>query len=189
MEDSTLIRLAKFEDSDAIARIYAPYVAHSAVSFEESAPPSHEMAKRMSVAADRYPWLVCEHQDSVVGYAYASAHRAREAYRWAVDVSVYIAEAAHRQGFGRALYGALFRLLEKQGYIGAYAGITHSNASSVAMHVAFGFRLVGIYRDVGYKLGRWHDVGWYARDIQIRPRLPAEPKRLSMVLGDNQVVQ
>jgi L-amino acid N-acyltransferase YncA len=175
------IRMARFEDSQAIADIYQPYVAASAISFELVPPPGSEIEKRMSAASDRYPWLVCEQAGVVVGFSYASHHRVREAYRWSVDVSVYVSNSAQRHGIGRNLYTALFAILERQRYISAFAGITHSNASSIAMHLAFGFDLVGVYRDAGYKLGQWHDVAWYQRKIQeCSSGPPLEPLPLSL---------
>ena len=123
------------------------------------------MARRIVAGSAFFPWLVFEGSGNVVGYAYAGAHRAREAYRWSVDVSAYVDSSAHRRGAGRALYAALFELLALQGFRNAFAGITQSNAKSIAMHRAMGFVDVGVFRRVGYKIGRWHDVGWYARDL------------------------
>ena len=159
------IRLARAEDAARLAAIYAPYVVDCETSFEIAAPDAAEMARRIAAGSAFFPWLVFEGADGVAGYAYASAHRAREAYRWSVDVSAYVDGSVHRRGVGRALYGALFELLALQGFRNAYAGITQSNAKSIAMHRAMGFADVGVFRHVGYKVGRWHDVGWYARDL------------------------
>ena len=96
----------------------------------------------------------------MVGYAYAGRHRSREAYQWSVEVSVYVAENQHRRGVGRALYTSLVECLRLQGFFHAYAGITLPNPASVGLHESLGFQPVGVYKDVGYKLGQWHTVGW-----------------------------
>ena len=111
----------------------------------------------------------------MLGYAYASRHRERAAYQWSVDVSVYVRADAHRRGIGRALYTALLRIVTAQGFYGAYAGITLPNASSVGLHEAMGFRAVGVYRAVGYKLGAWHDVGWWDLDARCTPGVAPPP--------------
>ena len=145
----------------------------SPISFETVAPDAAEMASRIAATLPRYPWLVCEVGGVVAGYAYASQHRVRAAYQWAVDVAVYIDSRYHRQGLGRALYVALFRLLARQGIYNAYAGITLPNAKSVGLHEALGFVPVGVYREVGFKCGRWLDVGWW--QLALMPKPAAEP--------------
>jgi L-amino acid N-acyltransferase YncA len=118
--------------------------------------------------------LVCAHRDEVLGYAYASQHRSRPAYQWSVDVSVYVQAQARRTGVGRALYQSLFALLALQGFYNAYAGITLPNPGSVGLHEAVGFQPIGVYRAVGYKLGSWHDVGWWQLALR-KHTIPAEP--------------
>ena len=156
-------------DAGAIAAIYAATGIATVASLEELAPDTEAMAGRVRTISDRFPWLVAEREGVVAGYAYATEHRWRSAYRWAVDVTVYIAPDHQRRGVGRDLYGALLPALRAQGFHSALAGITLPNPGSVGLHQAFGFELVGVYRDVGYKLGAWHSVGWY----QLRLRRPA----------------
>ncbi len=170
------IRLATAEDAAAIAAIYAPNVTEGVASFEMIPPDAAEMARRMAASADRYPWLVCERQDGVTGYVYASTHNVRDAYQWSANVTVYIDERCRRQNIGRALYTALLALLKLQGFYNAIAGITLPNAGSVGLHEGMGFRLVGVYRNVGHKLGRWHDVGWWS--LALREALGAPPEPL-----------
>jgi len=107
------------------------------------------------------PWTICcnPYCPSPLVSA-ASQHRARAAYRWAVDVTVYIRESERRTGVGHTLYEALLPILTRQGFRSAYAGISQPNAGSVALHERFGFRHIGTYPNVGYILGRWHDVGY-----------------------------
>jgi phosphinothricin acetyltransferase len=157
------VRHATAADAAACAAIYEPVVRDTAISFEEVPPSVDETARRIGAAI---VWLVAEAPDGeVVGYAYSSAHRERAAYRWAVDVSAYIGPEARGRGVGRQLYTQLLADTAALGYRRAYAGIALPNAASVALHEAMGFRPVGVYERVGWKLGRWHDVGWWQRDL------------------------
>ena len=165
------IRLATPEDAGHVQAVYAPY-CHTPISFEMEPPGVEEVRGRMAKVLVQYPWLVCEEGGDVVGYAYATQHRERAAYRWSVDTSVYARRGRQRRGVGRALYTSLLAVLPLQGYVNAYAGVTLPNPASVGLHEAMGFRPVGVYHEVGFKCGAWHDVGWYQRPL--RPRL-AEP--------------
>lgn len=169
------IRVATVDDAAAILAIYAPIVRDTAISFELEPPTVAQMQQRLTATLRDWPWLVSEHHGEVSGYVYASQHRARPAYQWSVDVSVYIQTQTRRTGVGRALYTSLFRLLELQGFRNCYAGITLPNAASVGLHETMGFQPVGVYRDVGYKLGAWHDVGWWQLAIQTAPGAPEPP--------------
>ena len=177
------IRLATAFDSAAIAAIYRPYCEGSAVSFEQVAPNAVEMAKRIAMVTAQRPWIVLEDSACVVGYAYASPHNERWAYRWSVNTAIYIDSTHHRRGAGRALYVTLFDLLKHLGYYRAIAGITLPNPASVGLHEAMGFALVGVYRDIGYKLGAWRDVGWYEAEIQPRVAEPPEPQPIAVLSG------
>ena len=118
----------------------------------------------------------------MLGYAYASAHRARAAYQWSADVSAYVHQAARRRGVGQALYTSLFQILFEQGFYNAYAGITLPNPASVRLHESLGFKLVGVYQQVGYKLGAWHDVGWWQLTVRTRNNeVPTRPLDLPTV--------
>ena len=175
MDAAIRIREAVPQDAAALAAIYAPYVSDTIISFETEPPAAPEMQRRLAVAGERYPWLVAEQGGQVLGYAYAGEHRSRAAYRWDVDVTVYLTAQAQRRGIGRRLYQALFGLLRRQGHVNAYAGIALPNAASVGLHQALGFVPVGIYRQVGYKHGAWHDVSWWALRLQPPAEQPAEP--------------
>lgn len=161
-------------DAAGCAQIYAPYVADSAVSFEDEPPDADELMTRIERISLRYPWLIAETDSGdVAGYAYATAHRDRAAYRWAADVAVYVARSQQGQGVGTRLYGTLLPLLSEQRIRIAAAGITLPNAASVALHEAFGFRPVGIYRKIGWKAGAWRDVGWW--QAELLPRTDGKP--------------
>ena len=157
-------------DAGAVREIYAPFVSDSATSFEMVVPDLMEVERRIQTDRDRYPWLVFEQDRVVLAYAYASVHRARKAYQWSVEVSVYVHPQAHRRGVGRALYTALFDLLRRQGYANAYAGITLPNPASVGLHESLGFVPVGVFSRIGFKFDQWHDVAWLQlRLLEDRP--------------------
>lgn len=174
---TTQLRPATAEDAPSIARIYAPFVENTVISFETEPPTDAEIATRITRKTERYPWLVAVRED-VVGYAYAGSHRSREAYQWSVDVSVYVDPDHHRRGIARALYTALFAVLREQGFLNAYAGIALPNQASTEFHESMGFEEVGTYHDVGYKSGDWHDVRWYEKQLDERPAEPEEPTGL-----------
>jgi len=181
-----IIRLATEHDAEQIAAIYAPNVTYAIISFELEPPSADEMRRRIEVSLERYPWLVCERQGRVLGYAYAGAHGSRAAYQWSVDVSVYVHKDARRAGVGRALYASLVAALEVQGFYNAYAGATLPNPASVGLHKAVGFRPVGVYRGVGYKLGAWRDVVWWHLPLRERVAEPDPPADLPSVLGSEE---
>jgi phosphinothricin acetyltransferase len=170
-----LIRTATTNDAAACAQIYAPYVTDSVISFE-AVPPTHaEMATRIAAALERYAWLVAEDDGRVVGYAYAHAFAERAAYRWACETSIYLELGRRRTGAGRLLYEALFRQLAQRGYRWAMAGMTIPNDATSALHAALGFTPVGVYRQVGWKNGSWHDVAWAQKAILAVSDPPDEP--------------
>lgn len=171
-----MIRLATLADAGRIAAIYAPFCTDSVVSFEEEPPTVGEMARRIETTLAHWPWLVCEWDGEVCGYAYAGRHRDRAAYRWSTDVSAYVDPHWHRRGVARALYSELFKRLVGLGYYNALAGITLPNAASVGLHESMGFMPVGVYRHVGFKFGRWHDTGWWQKQLQRLAPSPSEPR-------------
>jgi phosphinothricin acetyltransferase len=170
------IRIATPADAPGIRAIYAPVVEHTPISFELEPPDEAEMARRIAATLPQFPWLVAEGEGgTVAGYVYASRHGERRAYQWSVDVSAYVHEAARGRGLGKRLYTLLLRLLREQGHCQAFAGIALPNVASVALHESVGFRPLGVYRDAGYKLGRWHDVGWWQCPLA-RPEPPPPPR-------------
>jgi phosphinothricin acetyltransferase len=168
------LRVAQASDGAALAAIYDPVVRETAISFETEPPTAAAMAGRVAGLLPTHPWLVAETNGTVAGYAYASPHRDRAAYRWSTDVTVYVAAAARGGGLGRALYGALLAILARQRFHAAFAGVTLPNAASVGLHRAAGFEPVGVYREVGFKHGSWHDVAWFRRALE-GDSAPAEP--------------
>jgi L-amino acid N-acyltransferase YncA len=174
---SVTIRSADPErDAAAVAAIYAPSVEGSATSFEETAPDAAEIARRIKRVRTTHPWLVAEEGGEVVGYAYACEFQARPAYRWSASVSVYVAAARVGGGIGRALYEELLARLRRQGFRMACAGITLPNAASVGLHESLGFEPAGVNREIGWKRGAWHDVGWWQLELSpARLGGPSEP--------------
>ena len=173
------IRIAAVSDAAAMATIYAPIVRDTIISFEIEPPTPEELARRIAATLKTHPWLVAEqeaeHERRVIGFAYAGAHRDRAAYRWSVDVSVYVDVRVRRAGIGRALYEKLTRILQRQGFHAAFAGIALPNAASVGLHEAVGFKPVGIYEEVGFKKGQWQDVGWWRLSLSDADGPPEEP--------------
>jgi L-amino acid N-acyltransferase YncA len=176
---NAMIRLVTPDDARGVQEIYAPVVRQTAISFELEPPTVEEIQQRIVKTLEHWPWLVCAHAGNILGYVYASEHRTRPAYQWSVDVSVYVHGHARRSGVGQALYCSLFALLTLQGFYQAYAGITLPNPASVGLHESLGFQPVGVYRAVGYKLGAWHDVGWW----QLRLKEDTSPPERPIDLG------
>ena len=157
------IRSATAADAAAVQAIYAPIVEGTAISFEQEPPTVAEMAHRIEDYSATHAFLVAERGGKIAGYAYGSSHRARAAYRHSTEVSAYVAEDARRTGVGRALYEVLLAILAEKGFHAAFAGIALPNAGSVALHEAVGFTPIGVFQQVGFKFGQWHDVGWWQR--------------------------
>jgi phosphinothricin acetyltransferase len=174
--DVTIVRLARPGDAAAVAAVYAPYVTDTFVSFEDEAPDAAEMARRMAGGGALYPWLVADEEGRVLGYASASAFRARAAYRYSVETSVYLARDACGRGLGRLLYGSLLALLERQGFAQAIGAVSLPNPASVRLHESLGFTEAGTYRDVGWKHGAWRSVGLWQRALARAESPPVEPK-------------
>lgn len=164
--ESVLVRDADASDAAAVAGIYNHYITETVVTFEESEVAASEMARRMAdVQGANLPWLVATLGERVVGYAYASPWRTRSAYRFSVEVTVYVDHARPRSGIGSALYTELFARLEARGAHAVIGGITLPNAASVALHERFGMQKVAHFREVGFKFGEWRDVGYWERTL------------------------
>jgi L-amino acid N-acyltransferase YncA len=156
-----IIRPATGDDAAACAAIYAPFVTETWVSFELVAPDTAEMAARIDKCGESHAWLIAEIDGLVAGYAYGSPHRVREAYGTSCDVAVYVNPVLARRGVGRALYDALLPVLKTKGSHAAFAGIALPNDGSLALHQACGFNLIGVYKEVGWKMDGWRDVSWW----------------------------
>ncbi|MYE26397.1 MAG: N-acetyltransferase family protein, partial [Chloroflexi bacterium] len=172
----TVIRLATSVDAADIHQIYLPIVRDTHISFEQTVPAVSEIAARIEKTLRQYPWLVCEVDGKLAGYAYASAFRARAAYQWTAETTVYIHGDFQRRGVSRALYTSLLALLREQGYCQAVGVIALPNEGSIRAHEALGFRKVGVFDNVGFKAGAWRDTGWWQLELR-RPPTPPQPPR------------
>lgn len=179
MKSLDALRLAGPDDAEACREIYRPAIETAATSFETEVPSEGTFAERIVSTLEVYPWLVAVADGGdVAGYASACRHRERQAYQWCAEVSAYVSPQHFRRGVGRRLYETLFACLSAQGFHNAYAGITLPNDTSVAFHEALGFEPVGVYRDIGFKMGVWHDVGWWALRLR-NDRSPQPPRALA----------
>lgn len=172
-----VIRPAVPDDAAAIAAIYAHYVRETAITFAKEAPTAGDYAAR--IADDRFPFLVAEESGCVSGFIYAAPFRVKEAYRWDVELTIYLAPGWQGRGIGKALMAQCLQILTKQGYLNAYSCITLPNERSIGLHRCFGFEELGVFKSTGYKLGKWHDVIWMGKVLGVLSAAPEEPKRLS----------
>ncbi len=154
------IRPATVADAGRCAEIYAPFVTNSWVSFELDPPNQAEIGRRIEQVLSSHDWLIADIDGEIAGYAYGSPHRTREAYQSSCDVALYVDPKFSRRGIGRSLYGSLLSSLKERGFHSAFAGIALPNEASLGLHQSIGFASVGIYREVGWKMGAWRDVQW-----------------------------
>jgi phosphinothricin acetyltransferase len=167
-QQTPIIRAAEERDSEGIARIYNHYIAGSTITFEEEAVSAADMCSRLAAASgSRLPWLVCESSQLVKGYAYASKWNDRSAYRFTAEVTAYLAPDSLGAGLGTTLYEALFDELRRLSYHTVIAGIALPNTASIALHENFGMEKVAHFSEVGYKFGRWVDVGYWQGTLDV----------------------
>jgi L-amino acid N-acyltransferase YncA len=156
-----VIRSALSSDAERVLGIYREFVTQSAVTFETDPPDVDEMRARIQTALGGYAWLVFEEAPNILGYAYANRFHIRPAYRWSVEVSVYLGPRSQGKGIGRSLLDSLLDALVVRGYVNAFAGIALPNPASIRLFESRGFEQIALQKQVGFKLGRWHDVGWW----------------------------
>lgn len=176
-----IVRLADEKDADGILAIYSWYITDTSFTFETEVPTVKAFAERITSYSDNWPWLVSETDGKIAGYAYGSRYRERAGYQWCVECSVYVHDDFQRMGIAKALYAALFEILKKQGYRNVYAVINLPNAKSVQLHESCGFKWFATYENVGYKLGKWKNVGWWQLVINEYIHEPAPPFKFSEI--------
>ncbi len=161
------IRTARPADAEALLKIYAPYVAETAITFEYEVPSLAEFTRRIAETLKGYPYLVLEDGGEIRGYAYAGPFKGRAAYDWAVETTVYIRKDVHGKGYGKALYAALEDELRRRHFLNAYACIAYSERedetlthASPLFHERMGYALCGTFHQCGCKFGRWYDMIW-----------------------------
>ncbi len=182
-----IIRMATLEDTAAIYAIYEPYILNTSITFEYDTVPLESFRQRIATVLKQFPWLVCEKDGRILGYAYCSRFKERAAFDWDCECSVYIDEKEHRRGIATMLYHKLFELVQAQGYYTIYALITHSHNTSIALHKKFEFTEVGVYEKTGYKLGQWWGLLVLEKRIRSLEEEPQKPKTIHEVLTDNHV--
>lgn len=181
MQDKISVRAVTEADATGLEKLYEPFVISSDrrlsdVSFEYAAPSAEEFRRRIAAISADYPYLVCRRGGEYLGYAYAHSFIPRDAYQWGAEVTIYLAPAGQGRGLGKVLYGALENILRLQGVVKAYACVTASNEHSVKFHEAQGYRIVGTFKDTGFKHGHWLDMVWLEKALA---ELPLEPQPLA----------
>lgn len=169
-----IIRLAEERDVKGILEIYTPFVLDTTVTFEETVPDEVSFWQRMQDIMKDLPFLVCEIDGRIAGYAYASGYRSRASYRWTREVSVYIHPDFYRRKVGHALYTTLNEMVRYQGVANLLAIITMPNESSVAFHEHVGYKKCAEFSNVGYKMNQWLNVGWFELFLQDESLAPKE---------------
>lgn len=166
------IRVATVEDAKALLNIYAPYVTKTAITFEYEIPSIEEFANRIQQTLEKYPYLVAEIENEIVGYAYAGPFKSRAAYDWAVETSIYVSEKKQKMGIGKMLYEALENALQAQNILNLNACIGYPaeedeylTKDSVKFHERLGYRMVGEFHKCGYKFHRWYNMVWMEKHI------------------------
>lgn len=167
-----VLRPATIKDIPEMLNIYGPFVSDTTVTAEYEVPSKQEFTKRLNEYTQKTPWLVCEIDGQIAGYAYASPHRTRAAYQWSAETSIYVNPSFHRSGIATALYSALFSLLHIQGYYNIYVGITCPNPKSFSLHSSMGFEKSGTYHNSMFKFGEWHDVIWMGKSLRAHNDIP-----------------
>lgn len=176
MPPAIKISIAKSTHSAGMLEIYRPFIETGWTSFETEVPSVDEFDLRVTKTLEQFPWLVAlDDRGEVIGYAYGGAHRSRVAYRWNSELSVYVHSDWQKKGVAKHLYKVLMEVLQAQGYLNFLAGITLPNDASVAFHENLGFEKVGIYRNIGYKMGHYRDVGWWSLFIGNPDEKPEKP--------------
>lgn len=179
-----MIRIAHADDATAIHDIYTPHIASGVATFETELPGVDAMRQRVLTRLQHYPWLVWDEGGTVLAYAYASRFRERAAYDWIAETSIYVHADAQRRGIARRLYGFLLETMRMQGINQAMGVITLPGTQSVAMHEAMGFTPAGVWKQSGYKLGQWWDVGVWQKELQAPVNPPAAVVPFDVLRGD-----
>lgn len=169
------LRYLRKSDIPGILNIYAPFILNTAITFEENVPTESEFSLRIESIASKYPFFVAEVGGTIVGYAYATVHRERAAYRWIVETSVYLLPGSTGKGLGKRLYEKLLAELSERGFTMAYGIITLPNSASIGLHRTCGFEEMVVHDHAGWKQGAWHQVLWMRKILNPFTTPPTEP--------------
>lgn len=181
MSKQISIRLIRETDAEAALAVYRPYVLNSVITFDYEVPSVEEFSEKIRTITAEYPWLVCEYEGKIAGYAYGSRHRSKAAYQWSPESTIYVAEEFHGTGIARILYKTVFEILLLQRFVNVFAGVTLPNPASENFHRSLGFTEIGVFRNIGYKLGKWNDVRWFQLLLSEWKTEPAEPLMIGAV--------
>ena len=160
-----MIRIANEADIPEILEIYAPYIEKSTATFEYDVPCLRSFTQRFLTVTEKFPWLVWEEEEKILGYAYASAPYERAAFSWCAEPSVYLRPEAAGRGIGKKLYAALEAILKDQGYQVLYALITDENTASIRFHERCGYVHKVHFPNCGFKFGRWLGLVWMEKRL------------------------
>lgn len=178
------IRLATIDDAEGILAIYGPYICDTSFTFETEVPSLDDFKKRIADYMLNWPWLVCEINGVIAGYAYGAKYRERVAYQWCVESSIYVHDDFLKHKVGKALYEVLIEIFKRQGFRNVYAVINLPNDRSVKFHESCGFKYFATYEKVGYKLGKWKNVGWWGLSINEYGMEPEPPIKFAVLDKD-----
>lgn len=170
-----IIRDIFIEDAEQVLNIYAPFIRHTVITFEEEVPTVAEFTERVENYRQLYPWLIAEVNGEIAGYAYASKYRERIAYQWVAECSIYMHSNYKGKGIAKKLYSALFDILKLQDIYRLYAVIGIPHEESTRFHEKMGFQYFATYKHTGYKLGQWRDTGWYEYILKQPDKAPVPP--------------
>lgn len=186
--DTYTIRPAAPADAKALLSIYAPYVQHTAITFEYQVPSLEEFTDRIKKTLELYPYLTAEYQGELLGYAYAGPFHTRPAYNWSAETSIYVNTAHRQQGVGKALYDALENILKKQGITNLYACIAcpekedpYLSWDSIYFHQHLGYEIAGKFHNCGYKFNRWYHMVWMEKCIGDHQSIQPPVKPFSLI--------
>lgn len=164
--DKFTIRTATTEDAKGILSVYAPYILNTTITYEYDIPTVEEFQERIRKITEFYPFLVCELEGEIIGYAYASKHKERAAFKWGAEIAIYIKDDYHGSGIAGRLYDQIIDILYKQGVYKVYALIDSPNEKSEHFHLKRGFKEIGYLLRTAYKLGRWCDMKYYEKVLR-----------------------
>jgi len=177
----TIIRLATLEDAERILEIYNPYIENTCITFEYNKLTLDEFKERMLNITKKFPFIVCELDGMIIGYAYTSSAHPRAAYSWDCDSSIYMDQAYQGKGVGTILYKTLFLLMKEMGYYNVYALVTSPNPISLAFHKNLGFEVEGHHDNIGYKFGKWLGVTRLVKRIGDFSKVPQPVKTINEI--------
>ncbi|MDD3222253.1 MAG: N-acetyltransferase family protein [Clostridia bacterium] len=173
-----ILQLIKEEDIAEVLEIYTPYILNTCITYEYDVPSLESFSERVNHYTEQYPWIVAKDHGKIVGYAYASTYRGREAYQWCCELSVYLRSEYQGIDLGRTLYSALMDLLTLQGYYTVYGVISLPNEASIALHNQLGFTMEGVQKNSGFKHGEWHHTAIMSKALQDYTAPETAPKSI-----------